>query len=185
MFSVSRPIEWVVLNCWVTLTNETLRLSKVFHDAGEIQQRPAEPVDLVDHDAVHFPGFDVGDEPPQGRPIHVAAGKASVVVPVGKADPALVFLAGDERFPGLPLCVEGIEFQVEAVFARFPCVDGTPDFRFVVCLAAHRFPPRLKKRNPFMWEPVIAFATADSDLNRRPSYSSPSRRMRTSIVFPL
>ena len=27
MFSVSRPIELVVLNCWVTETNETLCLS--------------------------------------------------------------------------------------------------------------------------------------------------------------
>ena len=39
MLSVSRPIDVVVLNCWVMLTNETLCLSKYFDNPGEVGQR--------------------------------------------------------------------------------------------------------------------------------------------------
>ena len=63
-----------------------------FHDAGEVQQRPAQAVDLVDHHAVDLSGLDVGHQPLQCRPVHVAAGEAAVVVAVGEALPAFVLL---------------------------------------------------------------------------------------------
>jgi hypothetical protein len=69
------------------------------YQAGEVQEGAAEPIDLVDDDHVHLARLDVGQQPPQRRPLHVAAGEAAVVVAVGQAAPALVLLAGDEGFP--------------------------------------------------------------------------------------
>ena len=55
MFSVSRPSEFVVLNCWVTETKLTPCLSKISMILREVQQGSAEAVDLVDHDAIDRP----------------------------------------------------------------------------------------------------------------------------------
>ena len=60
------------------------------HDAGEVQQRPAQPVHLVDHHAVDRAGLDVGQEPFECGPLHVPAREAAVVVASGMADPALL-----------------------------------------------------------------------------------------------
>ena len=46
-FSVKRPIEVVVLNCWVTETKDTLWASND-STLGEISQRSGQAVDLVD-----------------------------------------------------------------------------------------------------------------------------------------
>ena len=55
MFSVSRPIEVVVLNAWVTETNETpLRSNTSTSLAKSISER-RQPVDLVDHHDVDLP----------------------------------------------------------------------------------------------------------------------------------
>jgi hypothetical protein len=37
------------------------------HDAGEVKQRAAEPVDIIDHHAIDLSGFDVGHEPDPQR----------------------------------------------------------------------------------------------------------------------
>ena len=63
------------------------------HHAGEVEQRPAQAVHLVDHHAVDPPGLNVGQEAFDGGPLHVAAGEAAVVVAVGKAGPAFTGLA--------------------------------------------------------------------------------------------
>ncbi len=60
-----------------------------FHDAGEIQQRPTQPVQFVNDNAIHFPGLDVFQQPLQRRPFHVAAGIAAIVIPRLQADPSL------------------------------------------------------------------------------------------------
>ncbi len=94
------------------------------HDPGEVEQGPGQAVDLVDDHAVDPPRLDVGHEPLQRRPVHVAAGEAAVVVGVGQADPALVLLARDVRLGGLPLGVEGVELLVEALLGGLAGVDG-------------------------------------------------------------
>ena len=69
-FRVSRPIEVVVLNCWVIETKETPSSVEGFHDLGEIEQRSREPVDFVDHHHVDLAGTNVGQESLQGRAVH-------------------------------------------------------------------------------------------------------------------
>ena len=56
MFRVSRPMELVVLNCWVTETKETPSLIEDFHDLGEVGERARQSVDLIDHDHVDLAG---------------------------------------------------------------------------------------------------------------------------------
>jgi hypothetical protein len=68
---------------------------KDLDDSREVEQGPAESVDLVDHDAVHRPSLDRRQEPLQGRAIHIAAGV-----------PAIVEMIGDH----LPLSASSVEF---------------------------------------------------------------------------
>ena len=70
--SVSRPMEVVVLNCWVTETKDTG--VEELDQLGKIGQRAGQPVDLVDHDHVDLAGLDVFEQMLQGRAVHVAAG---------------------------------------------------------------------------------------------------------------
>src|SRR6266853_5515851 len=55
ILSVSRPMDVVVLNCWVTDTNETLCWSNS-STVGKVCERPGQPVDLVDHDHIDLAG---------------------------------------------------------------------------------------------------------------------------------
>ena len=88
MLSVSRPIEVVVLNDWVTLTKVTsLRSNTSTSLAKSISER-LKPVDLVDHDDVDQPGLDVGQQALQRRPLQGAAGEAAVVVAVAAPAPS-------------------------------------------------------------------------------------------------
>ena len=63
MFSVNRPIEVVVLNDCVTETNVTPFRSNTLDQLGEVGQRAAEAVDLVDHDHVDQPVLDILEQP--------------------------------------------------------------------------------------------------------------------------
>ena len=99
MLSVSRPMLVVVLNCWVTETKVTLMLLERLDQLGEVHQRAAEPVDLVDDDDVDQPGLDVAQQPLQGRPLQRAARDPAIVVAVGQGHPALGPLARDVGQP--------------------------------------------------------------------------------------
>src|SRR6266850_3541976 len=77
---VSRPIELVVLNCWVTETNDTPLRIEDLDQPGKIGQRPGQPVDFVDHHDVDPAGPDVGKQVLQCRPLHGAARETAVVV---------------------------------------------------------------------------------------------------------
>jgi hypothetical protein len=81
--SISRPIEVVVLNCWVTETNDTLLPLEDFDQPGEVGQAAGQAVDLVDHHDVDLAGLDVGHQALQSGPIHIAAGEAGIDVVVG------------------------------------------------------------------------------------------------------
>ena len=72
-------------------------------DPREVQQGPAEPVHLVNDDAVNGPGLDRGQKPLQCRPIHIAAGVTAIVEMLGDHLPALILLAGDEGLAMLPV----------------------------------------------------------------------------------
>ena len=77
---VSRPIEVVVLNCWVTETNDTPLGIENLDDLGEIGQRAGQPVDLVDHHDIDLALADIGEQTLQCRPLHVAARAPAIVV---------------------------------------------------------------------------------------------------------
>ena len=87
---------------------------------GEVRQRAAEAVDLVDHDDVDQPGLDVAQQPLQRRPLQRAARDPAVVVVVGQRDPALALLAGDVGEPGLALGVQAVELLLQALLGRLP-----------------------------------------------------------------
>jgi hypothetical protein len=68
---------------------------KRLHQLGEVEQRSAQAVDLVDHHAVDSAGLHCGQQPGKRGPIHVGAGVAAVVKVLRDQAPAFVPLAGD------------------------------------------------------------------------------------------
>ena len=116
-------MEVVVLNCCVTDTKEALCASKMSTILAKSASDRGQPVDLVDNDDLNLPGLDVLQKPLEGRPLHRPAGQAAVVVHVAKRDPAGMTLAHDVGFASFPLCVERIEFLLEALVGRFSGVD--------------------------------------------------------------
>jgi hypothetical protein len=67
--SVGRPIEVVVLNCWVTAMNDT-RAHRTSPHLGEVGQRAGQPVDLVDHHNLGRTLADICEQSLQGRSLH-------------------------------------------------------------------------------------------------------------------
>ena len=90
---------------------------------GEIHQRAAEPVDLVDDDHVDPPCLDVREQPLQRRTLQRGTRNAAVVVAVGNKQPALGLLAGDVGLAGLPLRIERVELLLQSLFAGLAGVD--------------------------------------------------------------
>ena len=117
-----------MLNCWVTATNETpVRVEHLDH-LGEVGERPGQPVDLVDDHDVDQALADIGQQPLQRRPLHVAAGEAAVVVGGLDQPPALAGLALDERLAGLALGIERVEVLLQPLLGGFAGVDrAAPD----------------------------------------------------------
>ena len=72
-------------------------------DVGEIDQRPAQPVDLVDDDTVDRPSANVGQEPFQSGPVYASTTEASIVIALRQGNKPLAALAADESFSGLCL----------------------------------------------------------------------------------
>src|SRR5204863_3130644 len=109
--------------------NKTYRTPvEAVHQPCEIEERPAEPVDLIDEDAIHTARFDVVEETPQGRALQVSAAEPSVVVPVRNELPAGLLLARDIGFGRLALRMKRVELLVEPFFGRFARVDGAADY---------------------------------------------------------
>ncbi len=85
MLSVRRPIEVVVLNCWVTETKVTSWRSKASTSFAKSIKRAAQAVDLVDHHDVDLARLDVPQKALQRRSLQRAARDAAIVVAVGQA----------------------------------------------------------------------------------------------------
>ena len=67
--SVSRPIEVVVLNCWVTETNDTPWASNSSTSLAKSAKRAGQAIDLVDDDDIDPVGSNVSEELLQGRAV--------------------------------------------------------------------------------------------------------------------
>ena len=83
------------------------------HQLGEVHERAAEAVDLVDDDDVDRAGLDVGQQAAQCRPFQRAAREAAIIVAVGDEEPAFRLLAGDIGLARLALGIEGVELHVQ------------------------------------------------------------------------
>ena len=94
---------------------------------GEVRQRAGQAVDLVDHDDVDLAGLDLGEKLLQGRAVERGTGEGAIIIAAGNQAPALVRLTLYIRLAGLPLRVQGVEFEIEIMLGRFPGVDRAPE----------------------------------------------------------
>src|SRR4051812_16836835 len=90
--------------------------------------------------------------------------------------PAKTYLRSDEGCTSFALCVERIEFLLQALFSRLASVDGTVEAR------GHRHSP--KNLGPDQWAPVMRRATADNDPYVFPSSTKPSSTTSTMCIRP-
>ena len=147
-----------------------MALEDVDH-SREVSQRSRQAIDLVDHHDVDPAGLDVGQQPLERRPVHVATGEGGIVVVVGHRNPALRALAGDVGVAGVTLGVDGVVLLVEPLVGGLAGVDGAaqaalqsfahrrpPCFFGFFCLAG-AFTP--KKSGPDQRVPVISRAIMD------------------------
>lgn len=81
------------------------------HQPRKIEQRPAEPGDLVHQHAVDSASLDVSEQLAQGRSFQVGTGKSSIVITLGKCRPSRVKLALNISLGRFPLCFESIELS--------------------------------------------------------------------------
>ena len=109
----------VVLNDWVTDTNETPSASK----SSTSFAKSASDLVSRDHDYIDPPGADGGQEPLQGRPVERPAREAAIIEALPDQSPALVGLALDVGLGRLALRVERVEVLLEPVIGGYSRVD--------------------------------------------------------------
>src|SRR5205807_4039349 len=78
--SVSRPIELVVLNCWVTDTNDTPCASKISTSRAKSASERVSRSTLVDDDDIDPASLSVGEQSLECRPLDVASRAPAIVV---------------------------------------------------------------------------------------------------------
>ena len=132
---------------------------------GEVRERAAEAVDLVDHHHVDQPILDVLQQAFQAGAFQRPARDAAVVILIADQHPALGPLACDERLARLSLSVERIELLLQPFLGRLARVDRAALFAYdrLRHVRALRFLSP-KNTQPFQRVPVMARAMADSDL---------------------
>jgi hypothetical protein len=114
---------------------------------GEVGERAGQPVDLVDNDHVDPVSANVIKELLERWPVHRAARVATVVVVGADQLPALVGLALDASFRGLPLIVERVELLLQAMLSRDAGVDGAAQAGLAI-LPFHGAPNAAPTRRP-------------------------------------
>ena len=125
--------------------------------ADEVGERPGQPVDLVDDHDIDLAGGDVGEQPPQRRPLDRAAGEAAVVVVGVERPPAFAGLAPDVGSTGGALRVQAVEVLLEPLLGALAGVERAAPDR-----PAHGAGRRRPKNfGPFQREPAIAVAAAE------------------------
>ena len=90
-----------------------------FHYLGEVGQRSAQAVDLIDHHDFDEPLTDVVQGALQRRALHGRAREPAVIVRVLYQTPALARRALDERLTRLTLGVQRIEVLLQSLLGRF------------------------------------------------------------------
>jgi len=119
---------------------------KDFEQLGEVQERAAQPIDLLDHDTRDLSSLDVSDWSPRRRTLDVPSHETDVIT-VGQALPALPDLTLDARFARFALGVERVEILLNSILNRLAGVDraghsfGGSD-RVVTVISGPWAPPR-------------------------------------------
>ncbi len=96
---------------------------KNIHKPDEVQEAPAQPIELVDDDDINRATFDVSEELSHRGPIQAAPGLRGVLVNFRGLDPAFVLLTLDICRTDGVLRFQRVEFLFKAVRATFPSVD--------------------------------------------------------------
>src|SRR5262245_16005072 len=122
MLRVRRPIEVVVLNCWVTDTKEASWASSTSTILAKSASDRVSRSTLYDN-YLNLAGLDIGEKPLQSRPLHRAARQASIVVHFRERNPSGMTLACDIGLASLPLRIERVELLLEPIVGRFPGVN--------------------------------------------------------------
>ena len=113
---MSRPIEVVVLNAWVTETKRDATRVEHLDDLGEVDQRSGQPVDLVDHHDVYLGRAYVSQKSLQARAVECPSRPATVIIGCWHGLPAFVSLAHNEGFASLALRLKRIKLLLQALF---------------------------------------------------------------------
>jgi hypothetical protein len=124
-------------------------LLKRLHHPGEVEEAAAEAVHLVHDHAVDAAGLYVGQQAAQRRSVHVAAGEAAVVVPIGQARPSFVRLALHERLARVPLGVQRVELLLQAFLGALARIHRAPN-RFSSRPRGRLFGPALHRRTSLL-----------------------------------
>ena len=103
MFSIRRPIDAVVLNCWVTETKRRRVCQKSLDEAGEVGQRAGEAIDLIDDDHINLHH---GPSASTLRDRWMLPPETTIVKPIIEQLPALMRLGSDVGLAGLTLRLE-------------------------------------------------------------------------------
>ncbi len=74
-----------------------------FHEPCKVEQRPAQPVYLINQYAIDAAGLEVVEKPLQGRSFEVRATKTAIIILFRDQCPTSRLLAGDIRFARFPL----------------------------------------------------------------------------------
>jgi hypothetical protein len=76
------------------------------HQPGQVEQRSAQPIHLIDDHAIDRTGFDIDQQPLQRGTGEVGAGEAAIVIMLGQQGPALLALALAVGFSALVLRIQ-------------------------------------------------------------------------------
>ena len=96
-------------------------------NAGEIDQRSTQPVNLVDDHAFDSAVANVIQEMFKGGPIQATTAKATIVITLRKGNKPFAALAGDKGLRGLALRIERVELLIQTLVCGFAGIDGTTD----------------------------------------------------------
>lgn len=96
---------------------------KDINQLGEVHQRAAKAVNLINDNDIDSFGFDVSDQSLQGRAFERATGVAAIIVVVGYEPPAFCLLACNVGFTRFPLRIEAVEFLLKALLCGLARVD--------------------------------------------------------------
>src|SRR3954452_13141324 len=100
--SVSRPMELLVeVLCHGHKAH--VALLKERQQTCEVEERSAEPVHLIDHDAIDPVLFHIVQQALQCWPFETGPTPSAVVIPCRHRLPAFAFMTGNVRFRGFPL----------------------------------------------------------------------------------